>query len=184
MPVATPLPVGTPRAGFWDRVLGRNREASTERQATSPKADKTASKATPEPKPTAKKPATAAAAKPTATAGTESTPPKPASPPRPTASSRPPASRSALAPALAPGEDGVSEAEERTKFAEAKTKALESTALQELKLKADTAPTEEEARRSLRAYNKALFLRMRQIDPSIRERIDATEAFILKRLGE
>jgi hypothetical protein len=50
-------------------------------------------------------------------------------------------------------------------------------------LKADTAPTEEEARKALRAYNKSLFQKMRKIDPSIKERIDATEAVILKRIG-
>jgi hypothetical protein len=176
VPVATPLPVEAPRRGFWDRVLGRNRSAAKD----DAKPEKAAPKTTPAPRITAKRPAPAA--KPAAASDTSSAPPKPAATPRRAAVSRPPASRSAAA--LDPGDEGTSEAEERAKFAEAKTKALESTALQDLKLKADTATDEDEARRSLRAYNKALFLRMRQIDPSIRERIDATEAFILKRLGE
>jgi hypothetical protein len=71
---------------------------------------------------------------------------------------------------------------ERYKFTEAKRKALEDSAVQDLKVKADTAPSEEEARAGLRAYNKALFGKMRKLDPSIKERIDATEAAILKRL--
>lgn len=73
---------------------------------------------------------------------------------------------------------------ERYKFTEAKRQALEDSGVQDLKIKADTAPTEDEARKGLRAYNKALFQKMRKIDPSIKERIDATEAAILKRLGE
>ena len=56
--------------------------------------------------------------------------------------------------------------------------------LQELKLKADTAATDEEARKALRTYNKALFQKMRDLDPSIKERIDKMEAAVLRRLAE
>jgi hypothetical protein len=73
---------------------------------------------------------------------------------------------------------------ERFKFTEAKRKAMEDTAIQDLKFKADTAPSEADARKALRAYNKALFQKMKKIDPNISERIDATEAVILKRLAE
>jgi hypothetical protein len=34
----------------------------------------------------------------------------------------------------------------------------------------------------LKAYNKALFSRMRKADPSVKERIDQMEAAVLKRL--
>lgn len=85
-------------------------------------------------------------------------------------------------PAPAPAADADADEIERYRYAEAKRKALEDSAIQDLKLKADTADTEEEARKALRAYNKGLFQRMRKIDPSIKDRIDATEAVILKRL--
>ncbi|MDQ3621651.1 MAG: hypothetical protein M3463_04065, partial [Verrucomicrobiota bacterium] len=83
-------------------------------------------------------------------------------------------------PATAPIEDV--EAVEKRKYEEARTKALEDAELQTLKQKADNAPSEDEARTAMRTFNKALFSRMRQIDPSIKERIDAMEAGVLKRL--
>jgi hypothetical protein len=73
---------------------------------------------------------------------------------------------------------------ERQKFAEAKRKALEDSTVQDLKLKADSAPNEDEARKALRSYNRALFQKMRGLDPSIKDRIDATEQAIIKRLGD
>jgi hypothetical protein len=53
-----------------------------------------------------------------------------------------------------------------------------------LKAKADDASTDEESRKALRAYNKALFEKIRKIDDSVSERADRLEAAILKRLNE
>jgi hypothetical protein len=61
---------------------------------------------------------------------------------------------------------------------------LEDDKVQELKQKSDAAFGDEEGRKAMRAYNKALFRKMRSIDPSIKERADATEAAIMRRLGE
>jgi hypothetical protein len=53
-----------------------------------------------------------------------------------------------------------------------------------LKDKADAATTEEESHTSLRAYNKALFEKIKKIDPSVGDYADQLEKAILKRLGE
>jgi hypothetical protein len=171
-------------------VLGRK-----DKSAQTPKPVK----ATPTPKPTRNKPRTErpapATPEPTekrtdkrSTPEPKATPEsKPAPAPKATPSPKPSkSSKPQPAPKLdaTPGEDGNSEAAERTKFSDAKTKALEDGEVQELKLKADTAPSEEEARKAMRTYNKALFRKMRSIDPSIKDRIDATEAAIMRRLGE
>jgi hypothetical protein len=73
---------------------------------------------------------------------------------------------------------------EQAKFDAAKAKALEDSEIQELKQKSDAALDETEGPKAMRAYNKALFRKMRSIDPSIKERIDATEAAIMRKLGE
>jgi hypothetical protein len=76
------------------------------------------------------------------------------------------------------------ETAERNRFESAKTKALEDPQVQELKAKANSAVTDEEGKKALRAYNKALFNKMRKIDESLKDRIDMTESVILKHLDE
>jgi hypothetical protein len=158
-------------------------------------------KATPTPKPKARKPSTPKPvvekpappdenAKPKPPAEPKATPepkpkstpePKPKASPEPKATPKPkttPGSKTASTP----GADA--ETTEREKFAEAKRKAIEDPAVVELKNKADNAAEGDEAHKALRAYNKALFNKMRKIDPSIKERIDGTESAVMKRLGE
>ena len=53
-----------------------------------------------------------------------------------------------------------------------------------LKAKADDAATDEESRKALRAYNKALFDKIRKLDSTVSDRADRMEAAIMKRLGE
>jgi len=88
------------------------------------------------------------------------------------------------AKASAPLAEGDSEAVERRKYNDAKAKAMEVAEIQRLKERADNAITDEESRKAMRAYNRALADEMRQIDPSIKERIDQIEKLILKRLEE
>ena len=76
------------------------------------------------------------------------------------------------------------EAAEKWKYDQAKATALEDAEVQELKQKADAAGNEEEVRKALRAYNKALFQKMRRIDPTLKDRIDRMETGVLKRLGD
>ena len=61
---------------------------------------------------------------------------------------------------------------------------MEDPHVKSLKAAADDATTDEASRKALRAYNQALFDKMRQLDGSLRERIDRMEAAILKRLGD
>ncbi len=100
--------------------------------------------------------------------------------PKPPKTVTKPSSKSAPPPAAGDGAD--SETIERNKFAEARRKAGEDPEIVALKDKADSAASEEEARQALRAYNKALYQKMRKLDSSIKDRIDATEAAIMRRL--
>ena len=73
---------------------------------------------------------------------------------------------------------------DKHKYDAAKTKAAEDPEIQALKQKADEAVTDDEANKAQRAYNKALFARMRKLEPLIKERIDRMEAAMMKRLGD
>jgi hypothetical protein len=75
------------------------------------------------------------------------------------------------------------EAQETIHFQAAKTKALEDKHVQELQAKADAA-TGDEAKTALRKYYKALYGKMREIDPSVKDRIDRTEAAALRRVEQ
>jgi hypothetical protein len=59
---------------------------------------------------------------------------------------------------------------------------METPEILALKEKADNASSDEESRRALRSFNKALFNKMRQIDPTIKDRADRVEAALMKRL--
>ena len=136
-----------------------------------PPVEKPESKATPEPKPKA-------TPEPKAT-------PQPKSKATPTPRVKkdaPPTVKSAPVPEPPAGSDP--EKVERWKFSEAKRKAMDDSEVAGLKNKADTAPEGDEARKAMRAYNKALFDKMRKLDPALKDRIDGTEAAVMKRLGE
>ena len=85
----------------------------------------------------------------------------------------------ALEKAIASGDE---DAIEKAKYDEVKSRAVQDKKIQELKAKADAAPTDAEGRKALRAYNKALFQKMRSLDSSIRGRVDRMETAVLKRL--
>ena len=84
--------------------------------------------------------------------------------------------------AAEPPADADPETKEKFRFDQAKAKASEDPEVKELKASADGAATEEEAHTAQRAYNKALFRKMRKIDGTLDERINQMEAAILKRL--
>lgn len=58
----------------------------------------------------------------------------------------------------------------------ARAKALEDAQVKALQDKADSAISEEEQRQATREYYKALFNKIRKIDPSLKERVDRMEA--------
>jgi hypothetical protein len=75
------------------------------------------------------------------------------------------------------------EADQTTHFQAAKAKALQDEHVQELQAKADAA-TGDDAKPALRRYYKALYDKMREIDPSVKDRIDRTEAASLRRVEQ
>lgn len=79
---------------------------------------------------------------------------------------------------------GDPDALEKAKYDLARAKALEDERIRELRVKADSATTDEEARRGYRTYNKALFQKMRSLDSSISDRVNRMETAVLKQLGE
>ena len=72
---------------------------------------------------------------------------------------------------------------ERAKYAHARSVAAEDEHVRDLKQKAESATSEDEGHKALRAYNRALFEKMRKLEPSITDRIDHMETAVLKRLG-
>jgi hypothetical protein len=132
----------------------------------------TAEKPTPTPKP--EKPAASTPAPPPTTPTRRT--PKPKNTPVP--------STSETTPPAPPPADADADAKEQYRFETAKSKAIQDPQVKALKDKADLAQTEDESRAALRAYNKALFQKIRKIDPGVSEYADPLEKAILKRLGE
>ncbi len=75
------------------------------------------------------------------------------------------------------------EAEETSHLQAAKAKALQDQRIQDLQSKAD-ATTGDEAKTATRRYYRALYEKMRQIDPSLKDRIDRTEEATLRRVEQ
>jgi hypothetical protein len=75
------------------------------------------------------------------------------------------------------------EAEESARFQAAKAKALQDQHVQDLQTKADSA-TGDDQQLATRRYYRALYDKMRDIDPTLKDRIDRTEAATLRRLEQ
>jgi hypothetical protein len=73
--------------------------------------------------------------------------------------------------------------DDATKYRNAKAAALEDPAIKELKAKADGAVIEAEAHAASVAFNRALFGKVREIDPSLDKYVDGVEAAMMKRLN-
>jgi hypothetical protein len=72
--------------------------------------------------------------------------------------------------------------DENALFRAARAKALEDKTVVSLQEKMDTAKDPDASREAARDYYKALYGKMRKIDPSIKDRIDRTEAAALRRI--
>ena len=73
------------------------------------------------------------------------------------------------------------DAKDKARFHELKAKALEDKEIKALRDKADSA-TGDAGREAERAYDKALFKKVRELDPSISDYVDRLEKFTMKRL--
>ena len=85
---------------------------------------------------------------------------------------------------MEPPSDADAEAKEKYRFEVARSKAQEDPQIKALKAKADEATTDADSKKALVAYNKALFAKIRKVDPAVSEWADRLEAAILKRLNE
>jgi hypothetical protein len=179
IPVATPTAATTPKPpGFWKRVFGPKTTKATPAPSTPTPVAKTKSGGAPR---SAKKQVAATGVTEKTTESSEvSEKPKPVVS-KSAAKSKPTGENPQATPPPAEGQDP--ETQLREKYDAAKVKAAEDPEVKKMKEKADAAPTEEDARKALRDYNKALFKRMREIDPSIKERVDRMETAVLNRLG-
>ena len=74
------------------------------------------------------------------------------------------------------------EAQEKARYRSVKAKALEDPRIQQLHDRADNAATNAEEQTASTEYYRALFDKMREIEPSLKERIDRMEAATLRRL--
>jgi hypothetical protein len=69
------------------------------------------------------------------------------------------------------------------KFKAAKARALDDAHLKDLKSKADSELNESEAHKALMNYNRALFQKIREIDPSISGYAGKVEQSMTRRIG-
>jgi hypothetical protein len=73
--------------------------------------------------------------------------------------------------------------DDATKFKNAKAKALEDVHIRELKSKADGEVDEAAAHKALVNYNRALFEKIREVDPSVSSYAGKVEQAMTKRIG-
>ena len=73
--------------------------------------------------------------------------------------------------------------DDATKFKNAKAKAQEDPKITELKSKAAGEVNESDANKALAAYNRALFQKIREIDPSVEDYASKVEHALTKRLS-
>lgn len=72
--------------------------------------------------------------------------------------------------------------QETAKFREVRAKALEESGLKDLQEKSDSAEPGPAQKKATQQYYEALYNKMRKLDPSLKERIDRTEAAAMRRL--
>jgi len=77
----------------------------------------------------------------------------------------------------------VNAVDDATRFKVAKAKALEDAHIKELKSKADGEVDEAAAHKALLNYNRALFQKIRDVDPSLSDYAGKVEQAMTKRIG-
>ena len=187
-PQATPPATPAPKTSAKARPKKRQPKPAPDATESAPAPAKTESPAAPKPAPDqSATPAPDQSATPAPAPVVPDAPP-PAAPAAPAPAKK--VRKGKTAPPVAapkgvkPAPDADPEAREKTRFDQAKAKASEDPEVMELKTKADSAVSDEDAKSAQRAYNKALFNQMRKIDSSLDGRINAMEAAILQRLDE
>ena len=162
-PPPTPTPPPTTRTGFFSRS-----------QPAEPALEKPKEKA---PDKTTSRPGEKTAEKPQ-----EKAPQKLAEPTPPSSTSGSKKSASQPAPAAAKPIQKAPAANEDELFAQVRQQASEDAKVTELRTKADEAKSKEAASSATKAYLKSLYSKMRSLEPSLKARVDMTEAAALKAL--
>ncbi len=200
VPDAAPEPTPKPKKlSFFERLFGTRKKKTTPtptpEPTPSPTPRKTARKPSATPAPTSDQPAKPGQSTPApkpqkTTSGPNLDMPVPATPTKKPSKSAASGTTTATAPTkpakplVEPPADADAEVKEKFRFDQARAKAGEDSQIKALKQKADEASTDDESRKALRAYNKALFEKIRKIDSSVSDRATRLEAAILKRLSE
>ncbi|MEA3187208.1 MAG: hypothetical protein QOD99_1038 [Chthoniobacter sp.] len=110
---------------------------------------------------------------------------KPPVPPEPAGMNEPPPFVPTPTPAphsMEPKTIGGGE-QERARYQSAKAKALSDEGLKKLQEKADNAEGEAQ-QKATREYYQTLFNKMRKLEPTLKDRIDRTEAATMRRLDK
>lgn len=198
--IVAPAPTPEPKRGVMSRIFGgKPKPTPTPAPTPQPVAVKPKPKPRPKPKATpapAETEAPAPAATPAEPAKPEAEKPPTGEPAKPEAEPAKPAAETPAAeePKAAPAKPGKPvkgakpqpaepELDDATKYKNAKAKAAEDAAIKDLKTKADSAIEEDDAHRASVAYNKALFRKIRQLDPSLENYVEKLEDAMMKRLN-
>jgi len=188
-PAAAPAEEAKPKLSFWERIFGRkDRKPKAEASPTPTPSP------SPKPKPKTKRPAPtpadAALVSPDSTPQT-TPPPRPRPTPKVTASNSEDQLSNQVPFVGTENETPVSmvpdpadEAAEKAKYKTVRSQALEDSRILKLQDKSDSATTASEQKTASKAYYKALFNKMRELDPSLKERIDRMESATIKRIDE
>lgn len=104
--------------------------------------------------------------------------PKPATPkiatPKPVKADRAKTRRKS-APLSTPAPKPETESARAARFHSAEARAHDDAAVRQMKLKIHAARTDDEQAAAFQAYRRALFQKMRELEPSLKDRIDAAE---------
>jgi hypothetical protein len=183
---ATPTPTATPKSTPAKRAVRQKKSSTTSATATAtPAAQKRAVKKQPTPAPPAPSQETPPAPTPTLEA-TPAPPPAPEAPATPPATSfePPPAAQSEETTlGSVPAANTAQEARERAQYRSVRAKALENKQIQQLRDQMDAAGTDQQRKAAAKKYYNTLFEKMREIDPSLKDRINRMEAAAQRRMS-
>lgn len=169
-PVSTPTPKPKPVAKATPRPKARTRRTpAAETQPPAPKKEETSRPAKTEPPAPANEAPAAAPDAPQTT------------PPAETKASTKKATKE-TAKKTAPPKPNTEGMDDATKFQAIKAAAQEDPAIQALKEKADSAISDSDAHAASLAYNRALFRKVRELDPTLGEYVAAMEGAMMKLL--
>jgi len=179
---ATPAPTPKPKAKSRPKATPapdtsdeeKPKAKAEEKKKGEPKAEEKTEKPTePAPKEEAK-PAPGEAEKPAAAPDTKTQPP---------AEAKPEGGKKGRKGKNTPPKPDTSNMDEATKFKTLKATAQEDPAIKELKAKAAGAISDSDANAASVAYNKALFRKIRELDPTMDAYVEKMESAMMKRLN-